>query len=806
MKINRVVKIGLIVALAFVSSPVSAGSWNDDITVLHQSTEVTTIHRCPSVVYPVAVKEVGGYRDACVHGATTGFRFAQYANNTGHRTYAVAFRYGSESRSLYGVCGVGSMCEYGQAADVLLAHVQTPNGLSLAMIKDFSKHLHLRADGKYELNNTAEWASLMHGTAPARVASMAVSQGGKWAVVEVQRYGFVRINLSTLEYKRVVAPGVEYGYGTDVAHDLAIANDGKTVAIAGRGGGFSMYSITDECGDALTKQSTVNFSSEAVPCPRLAVNKAMFPGATDLYAPHFSDDGNVIDVIVSQSGGGMRVWLGSDASRLHSRYYRALGDSYTSGEGELHDSFYLSSTNTKENRCHVSVRSYPYRVGSVWNIPTQNHACSGARIADTRRELINIGLPSHVSISVGGNDVSLIGKLKTCLGPGTCEWARPETRMSTALEINRLFPRLVELIETTKQHTASAQLAVIGYPRVVNVDKGASCPLIISGLLNHEERMYLDEAIKQLNRVLSAAARYTKVVYIDVQEAFMGEKLCDEPPSSMNSIRLGDDIAPLSFLSNLKVIGAESFHPTPRGHQLVAAIIAASGSEWRSECDSCESVESLLTPSSYWQGGAANTSNQFSETFLSHNETQSGDEVTISFVAGTFKPNTPVSVEIHSTPVVLGGFVSSADGSLKETIVIPDTPAGYHTVHVYGISPSNEAIDVYEVISVDLEPYVPPVGNTNSSERVVSNKSVLTPIGATIAKAKVSTGVVPSTTHEDILGSTHGRVSMNNQPLHAPNQQSRFTPIPWIILGAFIFLSVISLTLFLRRRNNHHAP
>lgn len=714
--------------VAAVSSP-----WlTHPVENLHEvSMDMSVLGHCSGVLQPIKVSGWPMYKEACVQGEPGKPRLARYMGNTNTYLYAFSGPFDEQFYALGNLCSSVVACLYGQSADTLLARVQGPFGLQLAMITDFSKQLTKQSGngGTYLFNQAKGWEYIKIGSQATNVNAFAVSPGGAWGLVELTGYGFVRINLSTLEYRRVVAPGAEYSGGYAPFYELAITRDGSHVAISEWREGVRVFMVGDDCGDILTSQSQFVFSAQTYSCPQaLLQNRTLLPDFTGVYYPQFSDDGLRLSVYKTALPGTKLVTLGPrqiDTSAMS--FYSALGDSFTSGEGELRDEFYLPHTNTTQNRCHVSTRSYPYLVGEWWGIPTENKACSGARIAQVKGASTGISQSSHISVSVGGNDTGLMSKLKTCLGPGTCEWASVKLRRASMLEIQQLFSPLVDLLQTIKRNQPAGKVAVVGYPRVINSREDAQCTTLVSTLLNHDERVYMDESIIYLNKVLRAAARYVNVSYVDVEQVFSGQRLCDASTAAMNSIRLGDDIAPLSFLKQIKIIGAESFHPTPTGHQLVARAVTQAGRHWEGgECRGCVFDDSLLSPAPYWEVDTARYPlvPQKLYNFLSDVETKARDIISFQFPMGTFQPSTAVRLELHSDTHVLAEEVTAEDGSVSGEVTLPNTSPGYHTVHTFGTTLAGELIDLYQVIFVGDKDSQPGLVGEGSGDKAAPRLSV----------------------------------------------------------------------------------
>lgn len=749
-----VLAVGILSGMLFGNGNVAATSekvWLDTPVVkVNEGAALSvpgiTTH-CLTPEQPITVEGWAEYRQACVFGDEGKTQVARYTNLSGMYLYAVKFPLDTKFFPVMDVCMNAAHCVYGQGSDVFLSQVQLQYGVGTALIEHFTTHLVKHSDDGiyYRLEYPGVYKLISLGLRTARTNALAVSPNGMWALVELESYGFVRVNLHTGEYKRVIAPGAEYGYGSNPSFELAITDDGSKMAIAGWGASLAIYEVDDACGDTLTDSSATTFSPYIYACRPASIDLyGLFPGFSAAYTPRFSGDGTQLTSYVYASQQLKKVTLTPSTlktRRASEHTYVAFGDSFTSGEGESSDVFYLAATNTGENHCHVSTRSYPYLVGAMWNKSVINKACSGSRTADVRKVSYQTAqqtdpseVPNYISIGVGGNDIDLMGKLKTCIGIGTCEWATLEKRQASRDEIRAVFPNVVRLINDVQSDNPKAQIAIIGYPSMVNTDTNASCDPLIAMLLSREERQYMDESVLYLNAMIKAAATYTGVQYIDTERALVGERLCDPITSAVNSLRLGDDIAPIAALGNVKMIGAESFHPTPRGHQLMAeAIKTATGNDWRSgvSCEGCVVGGAQLAAPSYWNStNEMPVAAQHSELFLSKSEVAKGDAVSFHFPVGYFAAGSRVTLELHSTPEKLAEYTAKEDGSLEGWVTIPET-AGYHSLHALGTTFSGEAIDAYETIAIStvVDATVKPVvQRTTVSMPFVTLSQVRSPI------------------------------------------------------------------------------
>ena len=736
--------------------------------------------RCSADRLVIAVKGIGTVRDACVFGGDGMVRLARYQSSIGSTLYAVAFRSEGTFTPVQGLCEDMGECAYSSLHDTLIMQKRvSPLWFGHVFVKDFTSYLKRDTEGSdlYRFTYTGGGQLVEVPTRVFATGAVSVSSNGRWVLVELHEYGFIRVDMQTLQFRRVAAPGATYGVGNDPAFELAISDDGRHIAVVGFRAGISVYEIDETCGDILE----VIFSPHYIPvsegCKQASIDRyALFQGFISAHEPRFTRDAAGLALYVETNHGVEYAFLASEPTvGFEATRYLALGDSFVSGEGEIDDTFYLPETNTSVNRCHVSSRAYPYLIGVRWGKETTNAACSGSRIQDVvdASKKQTGSLPGFISIGVGGNDADLMGKLKTCLGIGTCEWALPDRRIASLQEIRALLPRLIAMIDEMKRTFAGTTVLLIGYPTVINERADASCPAPLSALLNQTERDYVSEAVKYLNKVLREAANYTGTYFVDVENALVSERLCDATEAAMNGIRYGDDIAPIPFLQTIKLVGAESFHPTPRGHELIAATIAqkVSNSGGLPDCE-CTFNEKRLLPTEYWSAYVEAKwldVQQARGDFLRASATEPFEVLPFSLPAATFAKNTSVSIEIHSTPRILGEYQAGNDGSLEGSFTIPDLMRGYHTVHVYGKSPSGQALDLYQVLYVGR----PEFSGVSSIEE---KRSLGSPSSRT--KARSLTGNIK--TKNAILGSKH------QAPLKKESAKSE--PMPESPLSAGLFI------------------
>ena len=688
---------------------------------------------CSGTVLSITIRNTGD-TEACILGELGKTHLARYTGANYQYAYAIAIGDETTYTRIDNFCSGLAWCAYSSSSDTLLMSVKAfGQGYGTTIIKDFTRYLqrHVFIEPHYTFSYDGQPKPVSIDTLVRPTGAVAVSQNGRWAFVELQEYGFIRLDMKTGDFRRVVAPGFQYGIGADPAFELAISNDGRFAAVAGWGSGLTVYQMDNGCGDMLSETSGRHFAQGVIACQQSSINYSeLFPGFVFAEMPRFSEDGLRLSLLVLTRSSVIRTSitplpLGSVSAVP---LYVALGDSFVSGEGETDDSFYILGTNTTTNRCHVSSRSYPYLLYPKTTKSVVNKACSGSRIEEVHQQAASITSNSEsqpldsISVGVGGNDIDVMGKLKTCISSGTCEWALAENRHKVALEIQRLFPKVVHLLKSIHQEYPSADVYFVGYPEVINDTQVAQCRFPISVLLTHEERQFMNETIGYLNDVLRAAALHAAVPFVDVGTVYEGERLCDSSEAAMNGIRMGDDFAPIASLGSIKVVGAESFHPTPRGHELVASRIREKydGMQGGTVCVAC-GVAVAPTPPSYWRmdDHSNGTAQLIAGRFLKNTVIAAGDMVAFSFPSHSFKPRSTVKLELHSETRLLGEFTATDKGGLEGIVKLPSNSTGYHAVHALGFSASEEVIDRYEVVYIkDIQDAGQPVSTLrHQSER-----------------------------------------------------------------------------------------
>lgn len=819
---------------------------------------------CAGEIGAISVEHVGFFDNACIYGSFDEFRFARYVPN-GPYAYAISFPGSSRFYEVTGVCSLPK-CVYSPSTDTLVQHaMQAGWRWGLQVLPEFSKSLERRYDtwsGRvwYEFQfRTSVESTILNGASPT-VEGIGISSNSRWAIVELRSLGLVRVDLQTLEARRVVAPGSEYGLANDPRYELAISDDGSLVAATGWRLGFQLVRVTDTCGDGMQPGMQRYLAYGLEPCEQVIIGESLFVPNTRYFAmPRFTGNGEVLSAQrFFHDASAERVLLSTRELPVRSALYLALGDSFTSGEGELDSSYYLPASRQDTTRCHVSRRAYPAIVAAVWDVSAHSVACSGATTRDVlggngyagqsgfldsllpadRMSAVSAAIqtfrsgvvpqvsfvqmyqPGLVTIGIGGNDAGFMAKLKSCLSPGRCEWVDDlHKRYATGQEIASVYPKVVQVIQTMKQQSPTTNIRIVGYPRIISDESAAHCDPLVSALLDEEERRFMNQGILYLNDVLRAAAHTQAVEYVDVYSAYGDSVLCGTTtPGSMNSLRLGSTVAPLSFLENFKVLGSESFHPTHDGHSRVALRMLQQ-SPSVDQCSDCSGygygVPELLD---YWGGflmGPQDFRTQVHKPSMGDDIGMRSEAYRVSLPAGSLMAQSAVSVRLHSDEIVVLESEASADGSFGADIQLDAITDGYHTLHLYGTGADGYDIDYYKNVAIitsldQIEPIEEVLLERPEKEVVAieSNDPTATPLP--VQPAQFTTGSYTSArfTSHTLLS---GPVSILGQSvgLSAEVERTPFTVGPvkvtrsylsTIILGLSVLVVVTVLWLVFRQR------
>jgi hypothetical protein len=295
---------------------------------------------------------------------------------------------------LNNVCTNRDTCIYLEQTDTFVAKYSymTPWSTGLYVYKNFSKRLTPQKNNiglvtSYDFDTSnPDYVFKSSGGDLWPVAAINASNNGKWLAVEFYGRGIGVLNMETFQMRQVANMALDYGYGMNPSVEMAVTNDGDAIAVMGANSGFSIFDITN-CGNDVSSVENLYYWTLTNYCKRADIDVYSFLYRfANAYHPMFSDDGNNLYFYAySYTGEKKFVNLARSGTVSKQIDYLAMGDSYSSGEGELNDENYLPGTNTQFEKCHLSIRSYPFLLAEYSGFPDgmfRSVACSGATMDD----------------------------------------------------------------------------------------------------------------------------------------------------------------------------------------------------------------------------------------------------------------------------------------------------------------------------------------------------------------------------------------------------------------------------------------
>lgn len=579
--------------------------------------------------------------------------------------------------------------------------------------------------------------SLQHPTSNgvASVGSVGVSANGDWMAIETSS-SFIRLNVQTKEVLAFEQPLYEYGIGQNPGYGLTISNDGRYVALHGGTVSSRVFWLYDLA--TCVPDTTANAFVPAAGCGKRNLRQELFADAPATVGPmntRFNSGGDTLVYDLRENDQLKRYAVTAGVGDDRRLDYLALGDSFTSGEGDTQGgTYYLPGTDgdgeTVFNtgligypydleKCHLSTRSYPYIIGGESRF--RSVACSGSATLDivnttdnyygiknqldprfypredarlvkqnaildhalgreAQLKFVEAYKPRAVTVGIGGNDMRFADKLMECLTnvDETCRYATLD-RYSTAHEIRDVvYPNLLETYQKLRDASPTTTFYAVGYPQLVSAAN--QCGLNV--LLDDLEREYARETVRYLNAIVQTAAANTGFTYLDIEDSLDSTGLCSGASRlAVNGLTLGDD--------TFRIIGNESYHPNELGHSLMAAAISAQTEGDIVRHQPCAVGQGIacpvVTPVPQWPAyfQQATPPNYTALAYLKMIATEAGESAVETVKVGTevalksafgvarLMAHSPVTVQLRSTPTDLGVLTVGADGQLAATVTVP---------------------------------------------------------------------------------------------------------------------------------------
>ncbi len=571
-----------------------------------------------------------------------------------------------------------------------------------------------------------------------QIRNMAVSKNERFAVVQTPDYGLVRIDLNTHKIKRI-----SNDRGNDSAGIvLAIANDGGSVAITGsRSSKHQIYTDLDNCGASTDiKYPLTNRQI----CPHVDFTDKIIPQVSygTIYNPEFLDDSQtfVLHVWNEEDQRSRKVVLTPDENSYRLDYL-ALGDSYSSGEGDIGrdangKDYYVPETRLWPDDCHISLRSYPFLLRNNWDITSnrmQSVACSGAQVMpDYNGSAVNylgqkgrltgksnlevlqhealIGFipgyvpqlefvkkyqPKIVTLMGGGNDVGFADILEYCAEPTweglvpfintDCGYANEGSELEKLLyrTIDTQYTYTKNLIEDIKQTSPTTKIVQISYPSfIADKDNKDWYPCVgEAGFLSPSEIRMVNRMVDYMNSMLQRVAHDTGITYVDITHALDGGRLC-EGSKYMTGVR--------DFYVTKKAVENEIFHPNAEGHKRMAEVI---------ERAKVYRYEDVVPDSGSFDLLNDGTTALMTSLVQSTTVTKTSG-LKIRAQAGSLEPNSEYKITIYSAPKILGRLIATDDGSITANISLSGVESGNHVIVIDGVDEQGTPKQLFQFIQV----------------------------------------------------------------------------------------------------------
>lgn len=603
-----------------------------------------------------------------------------------------------------------------------------------------NKYLLLGHPSSYQLTKESnDEANVMRDNQGNKVGiyseTLGYSTGGRF-IVSDSGYAQNLMNIQTKTVRQFGQSTYRSGGTTPNTKLIVDATGEKVVVFDNEKLTQRLYNL-DDCTPAVPPDSKEQCSSvDLTPI----LNQAIGPGRGYSKAKFISK--NTLELFTGQLVNGavqyQRYFIHPEGAESSSFEYLALGDSYASGEG-AHN--YKYPTDTPDNRCHLSLDSYPYLIKKQLGLTTaESVACSGALMKDvwfsnqdnynnkerqskgkedttfdkgienifdvgyrTQDNFIDWYQPTIVTVSIGGNDIGFGSKVRACVfSTGDC-YSDLEDKTKIFKEINAQFSNLVTTYTKLSEESENRRVYIVGYPEVAAPD--GNCGNNVH--LSNEEIKLSNKVITDLNATIEAATKKVGVRFVDVSDAFAGHRLCEAPnwDVAMNGLTAGNDAFPVLGYP----LGKESYHPNNYGHELYKKKILTETNNLTQSMPGADnsisetSIISTLDPT-YSNSNSLSTPNY--SPGISADTAQPGDKIQTQLsVKGLYlNPGDSFNIELHSTPQIIGSATADSLTSLKVEADIPaDTTPGLHTLHILMTDIEGKQTDLYKDIFITKE-------------------------------------------------------------------------------------------------------
>ncbi len=542
------------------------------------------------------------------------------------------------------------------------------------------------------------------------------------AYTDTEDNALLRLDMDTFAI-RVFSNASHGTTWNDYNYRIGVAGSGQTVVFANKTGNAVLYDLSGSCGiDAIR-----HLSSEEV-CPSVQLTPQMRAGlglsenagidGSKFTAPMFASDYRLrLGYLANSQGKPVQLDITHKRSGEFGLDYLALGDSYSSGEGDVEkhpsgDTYYFGGTE-EAGMCHMSERAYPFLLRDKWSIASdrmRSVACSGATVkndmngdmdtyigqhkelegalpAEKRQrriyaiedfapgvvpqiEFVREHQPKFVTLTGGGNDVGFADVLLYCASSFgvdfTCDYANEGTHLQKSLyeKIDTQYDLNKALIEAIKSASPDTRIAIVGYPSFIK-PRDSAC-WWSDASLDGKEKAMIDDAVIRMNNVLIRVAYDTQVSYVDTYGTLIGGRICEGEKYVTGVMNLG-----VGKLAKQKV--DESFHPNAAGHARLAQRIYDSNV-----------YNHDLVPVKSLFARMIEAVQTYSYEIIQRGVAYIAESIRVHFPRYTFLPKSSAVLMAYSAPVELGTFTANSDGSLDMEFLASKLSPGLHVLVLEG--------------------------------------------------------------------------------------------------------------------------
>lgn len=238
----------------------------------------------------------------------------------------------------------------------------------------------------------------------------------------------------------------------------------------------------------------------------------------------------------SEPGLSQNEWLALNVPGVATGFappvYAALGDSYSSGEGNPPFSMATPGCDQSLSGAWAELLSVPLDSMLACSGATTSALSSSYQSQPPQLESLKSLNPGLVTITIGGNDIGFSSILERCWDWIFYNCATDATFGNASANITALGSSIVSVYQSLRTAAPSATILVVGYPRLFPTSQAVTTGC---GWLSNAKRSGLNRLASQLNGQLAQAAAQAGVDYVSTLNVLKGHELCT-PDSWVNSV------------------------------------------------------------------------------------------------------------------------------------------------------------------------------------------------------------------------------------------------------------------------------